>query len=95
MKKMIIQGKFNTAEIFTDNIDSESIRQVYNLLNNPAVEGSKIAIMPDAHLGKGAVVGLTMTFSKYIIPSIIGVDIGSGISGMLHIPVDTFPKNHS
>ncbi len=77
---MIIQGKFNTAEIFTDNIDSKSISQIYNLLNNPAVEGSKIAIMPDVHLGKGAVVGLTMTFSKYIIPSIIGVDIGCGIS---------------
>jgi len=77
---MIIQGKFNSAEIFTDNIDNESIRQIYTLLNNPAVKDSEIAIMPDVHVGKGAVVGLTMTFSKYIIPSIIGVDIGCGIS---------------
>ena len=77
---MIIQGKFNSAKIFTDNIDNESIRQIYNLLNNPAVEGSRIAIMPDVHVGKGAVVGLTMTFANSIIPSIVGVDIGCGIS---------------
>lgn len=77
---MKIRGKFGSAEIYADNINSESISQIYNLLNNPASEGSEIAIMPDVHVGKGAVVGLAMTFGKYIIPSIIGVDIGCGIS---------------
>ena len=35
--------------------------------------------MPDVHLGKGSVVGFTMTFNSYINPSVIGVDIGCGI----------------
>lgn len=77
--KMKIQGKFNSAEIFTTNIDNESLRQIYNLLNNPGSQGSNISIMPDVHVGKGSVVGLTMTFNSYIMPSIIGVDIGCGM----------------
>jgi len=77
---MKIQGKYNSAEIFTDNVDGKTIRQIYNLLNNPGVADSHIAIMPDVHVGKGVVVGLTMSFAEYIIPSLIGVDIGCGIA---------------
>ena len=76
---MIIQGKVNTAKIYTDNIDEESLKQIYNILNNPCFENTNIAIMPDVHMGKGTVVGFTMTFNSYINPSIIGVDIGCGI----------------
>jgi len=76
---MNIQGKYNSAEIFTDNVDGEAIRQIYNMLNNPGFADSHIAIMPDVHVGKGAVVGFTMSFARYIIPSVIGVDIGCGI----------------
>ena len=32
--------------------------------------------MPDVHLGRGSVVGFTMTCNDFINPHIIGVDIG-------------------
>lgn len=77
---MIIQGKYNSAEIFTENIDEESVRQIYNILNNPGFIDSHISIMPDVHAGKGSVIGLTMSFNNYIIPTVVGVDIGCGMN---------------
>ncbi len=76
---MKIQGRVNSATICTDNIDKASLSQVYNMLNIPCFANTHIAIMPDVHLGRGSVVGFTMTFNNYINPSVIGVDIGCGI----------------
>jgi len=38
-----------------------------------------IALMPDAHLGKGATVGSVIPTEKAIIPAAVGVDIGCGM----------------
>ncbi len=38
-----------------------------------------IALMPDAHLGKGATVGSVIPTMKAIIPAAVGVDIGCGM----------------
>jgi len=72
-------GKYNKAKIMIDNVDGDTISQVYNILNNPAFEGTDISIMPDCHVGSGVVVGFTMKVNKFIVPSVIGVDIGCGI----------------
>ncbi len=48
---MKIQGKYNSAEIFTPNVDEASLRQLYSLLNHPGFAGSRIAVMPDVHMG--------------------------------------------
>lgn len=72
-------GKYNKAKVMIDNVDGDTINQIYHILNNPAFEESRISIMPDCHVGSGAVVGFTMKMNNYIVPSIIGVDIGCGI----------------
>ncbi len=77
---MNLIGRFNQAEVFTENIDNETISQIYQLLNIPAFADSQIRIMPDVHYGNGTVVGFTMTTNKYICPRVIGVDIGCGVS---------------
>lgn len=71
-----LRGKYNTAKVFTDNIDSETIGQVVTLLNQESVKGSQIRIMPDTHAGKGCVIGTTMTIADKVIPNLVGVDIG-------------------
>ncbi len=76
---MELQGKYNKAFIYTDNADEESIRQIYSMLNNPGFADTRIAVMPDVHVGKGSVVGFTMKFNGYINPGVVGVDIGCGI----------------
>lgn len=74
-----LNGKYNTCKVFTDNVDNETISQLVALLNQSFVKDSKIRIMPDAHAGKGCVIGTTMTITKKICPNLVGVDIGCGI----------------
>lgn len=77
--KLEIQGKYNKAIIYTDIVDESTLSQIYSMLNCKAFEGESIRIMPDCHAGKGSVIGFTMPMTDYIIPNIIGVDIGCGV----------------
>ena len=73
------KGKYNTANIMIDSIDDATDKQIQDFLNHPAFANSYIAIMPDTHAGKGAVIGFTMKMNDYLIPNVIGVDIGCGM----------------
>ena len=80
-----VKGKYNTATIYTDNIEEAAYSQVLNLMNQKFAEGSKFAIMPDCHAGAGCVIGLTMKVVDKVVPNLVGVDIGCG---MLVVKVD-------
>ena len=41
--------------------------------------GAHIRIMPDVHAGAGCVIGFTAKLTEYIVPNLIGVDIGCGV----------------
>ncbi|MDR1560319.1 MAG: RtcB family protein [Clostridiales bacterium] len=74
-----LQGKYNTAKVFTDSAEREAISQIINLLNQEFVSGSKIRIMPDTHAGAGCTIGTTMTVTDKAVPNLVGVDIGCGM----------------
>lgn len=74
-----LEGKYNKATIFTDNVDNETISQVMGICNQEWTKDSKIAIMPDCHAGKGCVIGTTMTLHGKVCPNLVGVDIGCGM----------------
>jgi len=74
-----IKGKYNTAKVFTDNLESEAMAQILELCNQEFVKDSIIRIMPDAHAGAGCTIGTTMTISDKIVPNLVGVDIGCGM----------------
>lgn len=75
-----LKGKYGKAVVYTDNLDKVTISQIIKMMNNKELaEGNSIKIMPDAHAGKGSVVGFTSTLGEYVIPNIVGVDIGCGI----------------
>ncbi len=74
-----LQGKYNTAKIFTDIVDEASISQVLLLLNQEFTSDSKIRLMPDIHAGSGCTIGTTMTITDKIVPNLVGVDIGWGM----------------
>jgi RNA-splicing ligase RtcB len=78
-----LQGKYNTAKVFTDNIEAEAISQIINLLNQAFVAGSKIRIMPDTHAGAGCTIGTTMTVADKVVPNLVGVDIGCGMETVI------------
>lgn len=41
-----------------------------------------VALMPDVHLGKGALVGSVIATKDAIIPAAVGVDIGCGMDAV-------------
>ena len=74
-----IKGEYNTAQVFIDSIEDSAIEQIQELCNQEFAKDSKIRIMPDAHAGKGCVIGTTMTIKDKIVPNLVGVDIGCGM----------------
>lgn len=74
-----LKGKYNSCKVFTDNIDSATISQLTNLLNQEFVSDSQVRIMSDCHSWKGCVIGTTMTITNKIVPNLVGVDIGCGM----------------
>ena len=80
MKKMIIEGTYNKASVFASIVETEALKQIEEICNQPFTEGSHIAVMPDVHSGKGCTIGLTMTLGDKICPNLVGVDIGCGMT---------------
>jgi RNA-splicing ligase RtcB len=74
-----LQGKYNKAKVFTDNIENKAISQIIDLCNQEFVKDSKIRIMPDTHAGAGCTIGTTMTIKDKVVANLVGVDIGCGM----------------
>ena len=60
------------------DVDPGTIRQAKQTARLPIIEGH-VALMPDAHVGKGATVGSVIPTRSSVIPSAVGVDIGCGM----------------
>ncbi len=85
MSEIIIKGTYADAKVFTVNDESRAVEQyalaqIRMLCDNPASEGSKMRVMPDVHPGKVGTIGLTMTVGNKILPEVVGIDIGCGIT---------------
>jgi len=76
-----VQGKYGTAKIFNDTPEEGAIAQVINLLNHPISQDANVRIMPDVHAGAGCVIGYTAKLTDKVVPNLIGVDIGCGVTG--------------
>ena len=74
-----IKGKYNTAKIYTENVEEASREQILTLCNQAFTEGTIIRMMPDVHAGAGCTIGTTMTIKDKIVPNLVGVDIGCGM----------------
>lgn len=97
-----IKGKYNTAKVFAETIESSCISQIIDLCNQEWLEGCNIVIMPDCHAGKGCTIGTTIQLKDKVCPSLVGVDLGCGmlvveIPDCLHLNlsnIDNFINNH-
>ncbi len=77
-----MKGKNNMYDLKIHAItyNGATVNQIYTLASQPPFLGERIRIMPDTHVGVGAVIGFTSTMtSAKIIPNVIGVDIGCGM----------------
>ena len=76
----IIKGKFCSAIVYSDGAEPYALSQVKAICDNPSAYGSSVCVMPDVHPGKVAPIGLTMTVGKRILPFLVGLDIGCGMT---------------
>ena len=81
----IIKGAYSEAHIFTTNnsdtaLDQYARAQLQMICDNESSKGCLIRVMPDVHPGKVGTIGLTMTIGDRIIPNLIGIDIGCGMT---------------
>ncbi len=65
--------------INADVIEDGAKAQVDSIAKHPALTGL-VSIMPDVHFGKGCVIGFTGRFKNAVIPNIVGVDLGCGVT---------------
>ena len=61
----------------TAELEKMALKQIEETADLNFVEG--IAVMPDAHVGKGSTVGSVIATKNAIIPAAVGVDIGCGM----------------
>ncbi|PVY34246.1 RtcB family protein [Williamsia muralis] len=63
---------------FASHIDDNTIEQAKETASMPFVH-PHVALMPDAHSGKGSAVGTVIPTIDAVIPAAVGVDIGCGM----------------
>lgn len=85
MRKLKIEGKVGEAIIYAvsdekDSVDEYAIAQIKLLCENEVSRESKVRVMPDVHPSKVSTVGLTMTVRERIMPCLVGIDIGCGVT---------------
>jgi len=74
-----IKGKYNSAIVYTENIEPGAVTQIETLCHQEFAKDSKIRIMPDVHSGVGCTIGTAMTIEDKVVPNLVGVDIGCGM----------------
>lgn len=85
MKKLELKGDVGEAIIYTVSdekiaVDDYALSQIKMLCDNEVSRNAKIRVMPDVHPAKVSTVGLTMTVGERILPSLVGIDIGCGVT---------------
>lgn len=65
-------------KLWLDDLEPEALQQVKNVANLPFIF-KHVAVMPDAHFGKGATIGSVIATKGAIIPAAVGVDLGCGM----------------
>jgi RNA-splicing ligase RtcB len=93
-----IEGEYNTATVHTNESKEEAedsaVEQIEDMVNHKGLEGDdSISIAPDFHWGAGCVIGFSMPLTNKIIPNVVGLDIGCGMT-MAEIKDDVNINNH-
>jgi RNA-splicing ligase RtcB len=78
---------------WASELDDATREQAARTARVPVVTGH-LALMPDAHLGKGATIGSVIPTESAVIPSAVGVDIGCGMAARrLDLTQDGLPDD--
>lgn len=91
----VYPGEKRPIKSWATDLEPEAEAQVRNMANMPFIY-SHVAVMPDAHAGKGSTVGTVIATSGAIIPAAVGVDIGCGMCAVkLQFNAERLPSDLS
>lgn len=76
----IINGVYTSATVFSDTIEDYAAAQIKMLCDNEVFQNCKVKVMPDVHPGKVGTIGFTSTVGDKVLPNVVGIDIGCGIT---------------
>lgn len=75
--------------------EEEAVAQIENMARMPFIH-KHVAVMPDAHAGKGSTVGTVIATKGAIVPAAVGVDIGCGMMALrTSLTADDLPESLS
>lgn len=75
------------------HLDPNAMAQLRNVANMPFIH-KHVAVMPDAHVGKGATIGSVIATKGAVIPAAVGVDLGCGMQAVrLNLTSHDLPDN--
>lgn len=74
----VISDTKNPVKIWASELEVEAEEQVRKVASLPFIF-KHVALMPDAHAGKGSTIGTVIATRGAIIPACVGVDIGCGM----------------
>lgn len=63
-------------------LEDQAFNQAKNLARLPFIAPQGVALMADAHSGKGSTIGSVIATEKAIIPAAVGVDLGCGMNAV-------------
>jgi RNA-splicing ligase RtcB len=77
-----LAGEHTTARVMVDDeslVEDSALEQIQELVDHPAFT-RPVRIMPDTHWGAGAPIGFAMPLGERIVPNVVGVDVGCGMT---------------
>ncbi len=81
MIQKVVMGTHIPAKLWLSDVENACMEQIVSLASLPFVF-KHIAIMPDAHAGKGMPIGGVIATNGVVVPNAVGVDIGCGMCAM-------------
>ncbi|MDP3278971.1 MAG: RtcB family protein [Deltaproteobacteria bacterium] len=66
------------VRIFAENLEASALAQIENIAMLPSIVGD-LALMADAHTGKGVPIGTVFATEDLVVPDVISGDIGCGM----------------
>ncbi len=67
-----------TVRIFARDLDAKALEQIERIAELPSIVG-ELALMADAHAGKGVPIGTVFGTENLVVPDVISGDIGCGM----------------
>ncbi len=77
-----LEGAYTNARVLVDDeslVEDNCLAQIQELVDHPAFT-EPVRVMPDTHWGSGAPIGFTMSLAERVVPNIVGVDVGCGMT---------------